>query len=125
MGHPVIIILDNDDGLEGVASFLKKNFGTTINLTTTDEFYHVIQNLYVIKTPETAAKTCIESLFPMKWLKHPLNGKTFNPDKPDITKEFGKEIFAKHVVKPNAAGIDFAGFDPLLDRIIAVFNHFY
>ena len=125
MKHPVIIILDNDDGLKDVASVLKKNFGTTISLTSTDDFYHIIENLYVIKTPETAPKTCIETMFPVKWLNYPLNGKIFNPDKPDITKEFGKEIFAKYVVKPNAAGIDFTGFDSLLDRIIAVFNHFY
>lgn len=125
MKHPVIIVLDNDKGLQGVASFLKENFGTIISLTTTDNFYHIIENLYVIKTPETASMTCIESMFPQIWLKHSLNGKTFNPDKPDITKEFGKEIFAKSVVKPNAGSIDFSGFDPFLDRIIAVFNHFY
>jgi hypothetical protein len=125
MRHPVIIALDNDEGLKGVASFLKENFGTTISPTTKDDFYHIIENLYVIKTPETGQKTCIESMFPDKWLKYPLNGKTFNPDKPDISKEFGKEIFAKHVVKPNADDINFSGFDPFLDRIISVFNHFY
>jgi hypothetical protein len=125
VSHPVIIVLDNDDGLAGVAGVLKTNFGITINLKSTDPFYHITDNLYLVKTPETKGESCIEDLFPKKWLKKPLNGKTFNAsNKLDISKEYGKEILAKAVIKPNATSIDFSGFDPLLDRIIAVLDDY-
>jgi RNA-directed DNA polymerase len=117
MLYPVVIVLDNDDGLGEVVGMIKKNFGVSITLASTADYYHVIHNLYVIKTPETASKTCMESMFPNSVLNTKLKGKSFNPNKIDPTKEYGKEVFAKSVVKPNAAKIDFSGFDPLLDRI--------
>lgn len=33
-------------------------------------------------------------------------------------------MFAESVVKPNAGKIDFAGFDPLFDWIVAVLAHY-
>ncbi|MEM8635683.1 MAG: hypothetical protein AAGF33_11960 [Pseudomonadota bacterium] len=54
-----------------------------------------------------------------------LKGKKFNPAaKIDPEKEYGKEVFANSVVKSNAGKIDFSGFDPLLDRIVGVINHY-
>ena len=55
-----------------------------------------------------------------------LKEKTFNSSaEVDPQTEFGKAVFAKSVVKPNSNNIDFSGFDPLLDRIIAVLDHFH
>lgn len=123
MAHPVIILVDNDDGLGPVAGTIKKVFGKTITLQTTELFYHITDNLYLVKTPEVGAQSCIEDLFPQEWLEKELNGKKFNPAaKIDPGKEYGKEVFANSVVKANAGSINFGGFDPLLDRIAAVIN---
>lgn len=125
MKHPVIIVLDNDDGLAAVASTVKKNFGVAIDLQSNAEFYNVTENLYIVKTPENGAKkTCIEDLFPKKWRDHKINGKKLNTaSKIDPTKDLSKEAFAKSVVKPNASQIDFSGFEPLLERIEEAINH--
>lgn len=125
MKHPVIIILDNDKGLKDVAATIKTNFGVSINKTSVDDFYHITENLYVIKTPENGTHdTCIEDMFPNSLLNTKLNGKKFNPaSEIDPTKEYSKEIFAKSVVKNNAAKIDFSGFDPLLERINKAIQH--
>lgn len=125
MQHPVIIVLDNDEGLATVASTVKKNFGVAIDINATADFYNVTENLYIVKTPENGSKnTCIEDMFPKKWLDHEINGKKLNTaSKIDPTKDLSKEAFAKSVVKANAAEIDFSGFDPLLDRICKAIQH--
>ncbi len=126
MKYPVIIVLDNDEGLTAVASTVKKNFGVEFNTESTADFYHVTENLYIVKTPEDGSKnTCIEDMFPKKVLETKLNGKKFNPaSKINSTEEYSKEVFAKSVVKARADEIDFSGFDPLLERICTVIkNH--
>jgi len=121
MSWPVILLLDNDDGLEQVASTINKNFGVSINLKSTDNFYHITENLYLVKTPEINDESCIEDMFPKKWRNKKLNGKRFNSArKINPEKEYGKEIFAKAVVQANVDKIDFADFDPLLNRISLV-----
>ena len=126
MKHPVIIVLDNDEGLASVASTVKKNFGIGIDLQSTNDFYHITDNLFIVKTPENGNKnTCIEDLFPKKWRDKYLNGKKLNTaSKIDPAKDLSKEAFAKSVVRPNSAKIDFSGFDPLLDRISKAIEHF-
>jgi RNA-directed DNA polymerase len=126
MSYPVIILLDNDDGLAAVASTVKQTFKVLIDLNSTSDFYHITDNLYLIKTPENGkTHTCIEDLFPREWRKKELNGKKLNTaSKIDPSKEYSKEVFAKSVVKPNAAEIDFSGFDPLLERICKVIDDY-
>ena len=125
MKHPVIIVLDNDEGLAAVASAVNKNFGVAINKESTNDFYNVTDNLYIVKTPENGAEnTCIEDMFSETWRHHQINGKKLNTaSKIDPTKELSKEAFAKSVVKPNASNIDFSGFDPLLERICKVIQY--
>ncbi|MGY6627943.1 MAG: retron Ec67 family RNA-directed DNA polymerase/endonuclease [Oceanicaulis sp.] len=125
MRYPVILVLDNDDGLGPIAGVIKDMFGVQFSLQSTSDFYHVTDNLYVVKSPENAGqKTSIEDLFSKKLLKSKLNEKVFNPVGPiDPSKEYSKEVFAKSVVKPNADKIDFSGFDPLLDRILKAIQH--
>ncbi|MEI9982733.1 MAG: hypothetical protein WDN69_05695 [Aliidongia sp.] len=80
MRFPVILVLDSDDGLRPIASTIKEMFGVQFSLESTDDFYHVTDNLYVVKTPENGGKkTCIEDLFPAEWRSKLLNGKKFNP----------------------------------------------
>ena len=142
MAYPVILVLDNDTGLTTVISTVKENFGVSIAIESTDDFYHITENLYLIKTPEANGESCIEDLFPGKLKDTRLKGKKFNPKegkkfnpkegkkfnpkggKINHQTEYGKEEFAKSVVKPKARKIDFSGFDPLLDRIVAVLENY-
>ena len=89
----------------------------------TEAFYYLGYNLYLVKTPGAGGlgkKSCIEDLFPPALLKTLVDGKAFDPNKEhDEAGKYGKVVFAKRVVISNAAAIDFSGFAPLLDRIVA------
>lgn len=127
MVNPVIILCDNDDGLKSVIKNAKSKIGKTVTTTTTDPFYHLGLNLYLVKVPEGAppADRDIESLFNPALLKTVLKGKSFNPKKEheDHT-EYGKVIFAEAVVRANAGSVDFSGFEELLTRIESVLKHY-
>lgn len=125
MAHPVILVVDNDDGLNSIASFIKKNFKIIMSMATTEPFYSITHNLYLVKVPETpGAQTCVENLFPADLLLKELDGKKFNPKKAHAAEgEYGKAEFAEKVIRPNAHTIDFTGFTPLLVRIEAAIAH--
>ena len=125
--YPVIILLDSDAGLKEFSAAVLKKLGKTINLTTTDPFYHLAANLYVVKTPEPAGggQSCIEDLFgAAKSL--PLDGKILHLDEKtfDSSKHIGKSYFARRVVAKNVGAIDWTGFTALLDRIVGVLDHY-
>lgn len=125
--HPVIVLIDNDFGASEILSTLKKNFGITIALDSPDPFFHVTDNLYLIKTPAkgSGGMSCIEDFFEPSLLKSELEGKKFNPSKDHgADGEYGKFVFAEKVVRPNADKINFVGFATLLDRIAAVIDHY-
>ena len=66
----------------------------------------------------------METFFPAAVLATKLGGKTFDPDKEhDAPGKYGKMAFAMKVIEPNSDKIDFSGFTPLLDRIVAVLDH--
>ncbi len=123
--HPVILILDNDDGLLGKGGFIAgiKHL-TKDTLDRRAPYWHIFGNLYAVLTPiqKEEEKTKIEDLFDKKTLSTELGGKKFNPSNTgnDTETEYGKYYFAEHVVKKNAVNIDFSGFTPLLDRISLV-----
>ena len=127
LAHPVIVLFDNDDGGAELLGFAEANGAPNIAFSSTDPFYYLGLNLYLVKTPEKAAtpyKSCIEDLFDPALLKTVLDGKTFNPNKThNAPGEYGKVAFAERVVVPNAATINFSGFAALLDRIVAVLDH--
>jgi hypothetical protein len=121
--HPVIVMVDNDDGAKEIFSALKAATKADVTLTSNDDFYYVCRNLYVVKTPEMNAdgKSCIEDLFPQTTLATQLDGKTFNMKKEhDAPGEYGKQAFAEKVVVPNCGTIDFTAFIPLLKRFQSV-----
>ena len=49
-----------------------------------------------------------------------VSDKAVLPRNVDTNKNYGKVIFAKHVIRENASKIDFDGFKPLLARIQGV-----
>lgn len=124
LAHPVIIIVDNDKGANPVFSAAKENGASNVSLKTTESFYKINNNLYLVKVPETDSsgaprkKGSIESLFPDWVLKEKIGIKTFNPDKEhDAKGEFGKHVFAHEVVRPKMGEIDFSDFEILLKRV--------
>lgn len=127
LSHPVIIVIDNDDGAKEIFSVINGTGGPTISHDTTASFYFLGANLYLVKTPEQgkAKKSCIEHLFDPTLLDTVIDGKTFDPNKEHAADgKYGKLVFAERVVKPNANAIDFSGFVSLLDRIIAVLDDY-
>ena len=127
MRQPVILLVDNDSGADNVFKEAIKLGVPAIAMKTTAPFYRLVDNLYLVKTPERGAsgKTCIEDLLDPVLLNTKINGLEFDPAKKhNAVGKYGKQIFAESVVKPNAATIDFSGFEPLLERFVAVLDDY-
>ncbi len=125
--HPVIVLIDNDGGAKNLLKVLSQNYGIKVDLQSSEPFFHITDNLYLIKTPKkgTADASCIEDFFEPSLLATEIDGKKFNPKKDHGTDgEYGKFVFAEKVVRPNAGTINFADFAPLLQRIVAVIDHY-
>jgi RNA-directed DNA polymerase len=128
MKHPIILLLDNDDGAKHIFSLLQqKKFGIAISYATDLPFYRLGGPLYLIKTPAKGPdhKSSIEHFFDASILDKKLDGKAFNPDKEhDAPGEYGKVAFAERVVRPQASTINFSGFAPILARIEATIEDY-
>lgn len=127
--RPVIVLLDNDSAGESVMKRFAGKFKKKISKSTTTPFYHLFDNVYLVKTPEKKGinpDSYIEELFDKATLETKLSGKTFDPinEKIDPNKSYGKIAFATQVVQKNISTIDFSGFTPLLERIDAVVEDF-
>jgi len=124
--HPVIVLIDNDSSSDPVFGALKQQ-KVTVSHITSDSFYFVCFNLYVVKTPELPPKgiSCIENLFDATILRKKLDGKTLSLAKAyDSKTEYSKFEFADKVIRANFSTVDFGGFVPLLDRIVAVLKDY-
>ncbi|WP_421921718.1 retron Ec67 family RNA-directed DNA polymerase/endonuclease [Marinobacter salarius] len=131
---PVIILLDNDSGAKDILGKISKIKSTTVypvslarDAYRDSDFIHVMHNLYIVFTPQIkSGGTEIEDFFDKTTLSQSVGGKSFNPKKDfDKTKEYGKEIFASKVVKPNKNSIDFDGFKQILERITQAIDHYH
>lgn len=120
--HPVILLVDNDDG--------KRPIFKTINdiikkpVETTELFVHVISNLYVVATPLNGKeKSRIEDFFDDAIKSKIIDGKSFNPESDiDTEMHYGKIVFAHKVVKMYADKIDFSEFNSILSNIASVID---
>jgi hypothetical protein len=124
--HPVVLLLDNDDGAKDIFAIIKQNYGVEITHDGALGFYHVTHNLYLVKTPHVGKKkkTCIEDMFEPSLLKEKLGGKKLNLAAPNPATEYGKHVFAEKVVRPKASTLKWDGFDPLLQRISDVLDDY-
>lgn len=125
--HPVIVLIDNDGGAKSLFKEVNKQYGLSISVTSKEPFYFITDNLYLVKTPENGKSTgtCIEDLFDDSTRATKINGKSFNPSKSfESNSEYGKVVFAEQVVRANAETLNFAGFTQLLQRIVAVIEHY-
>lgn len=108
MKHAIIILCDNDDGSKNVFGKARERSGKKISNRTVDSFYHLGENLYLVKVPEGAPPTDreIEELFPSSILAETIDGKPFDRKKEHgNTKAYGKVIFAEKIVRPNSGSI--------------------
>lgn len=125
--QPVILLIDNDEGAKGIYGKVKHITKSSVDLKSSS-FIYVMKNLYVVPTPLTPAgeNTMIEDFFEASLKMTELNGKTFNPSPKGFNQktQYGKNHFAKYVVKKNQTTIDFSGFNPILARIEAVLNDY-
>ena len=126
--YPVILVIDNDDGAKDVFAVARNNGATGISWASTDPFYYLGLNLYLVKTPEAKTKpfySAIEDPFDPALLATPVGGKTFDRNKTHAAPgTYGKQVFAERVVKPSASTTNLSGFIPLLDRIVAAIDHY-
>ncbi|OUS49977.1 Retron-type reverse transcriptase [Shewanella baltica] len=136
--HPVIIILDNDEGLKDIINELEKiktctfsppktKGSTTRDAVKTSTFVHVVHNLYLVITPLSDGNdTMIENFFEKELWETVVNGRKFDPTEKKEPKNifYGKNIFANDVVKLNRKKINFEGFRPLFYRLEKVISNY-
>lgn len=117
--HPIIILIDNDNGSNGIKKLLKVE-------RLTEPFYYYKENLYVVALPlgSDGKERKIEDLFEAKILETKVNGKVFNPKTKDTKTEYGKTVFAEKVVKANQKSINFNGFKDVFNRFTLVINDY-
>lgn len=124
--HPVILLIDNDDAVNKCKGTINSKANNKCDISTTDDFYYLGENLYLIKTLENGTNfTKIEDCFDQSTLDIKINGKSFDPDRKhgDMTC-YGKGDFAKKIVEKNFSKLDMSGFQPLISRIGAVIEHY-
>ncbi len=124
---PVILFTDNDSGAKGKGGIFSKMKSALRGKPDGNEpFYFLGGNLYVVPTPVSANgdDTVIEDFFDTQTKSIKLGNKKFNPAKSgfDSKTEYGKYLFAEQVVRKHQDKINFAGFEPILERIQLVIN---
>jgi RNA-directed DNA polymerase len=128
--QPTIIVVDNDQGSNGKQGVFAaaKNVSKLPIVDGSHQFYHVIDNLYLVPTPllPPAKESMIEDFLEPHIRKKILNGKTLNLDEKtfDSSKHYGKVAFAKSVVQKEAEQINFSGYKMLLDAINAAIEDY-
>ncbi|MFL9858875.1 retron Ec67 family RNA-directed DNA polymerase/endonuclease [Paraburkholderia madseniana] len=120
--NPVILLIDNDEGTAKIFSSIKTAIKSKSPVDGSEPFYHIADNFYVVAIPRKGGKsTTIEDFFDPALLKTKLGTKIFSgKDGFDPATEYGKHYFAEYIVKKGQKTIDFSGFHPILERLVAV-----
>jgi RNA-directed DNA polymerase len=129
MDHPVIVVIDNDEGATGLFKMLPNSYGVSVSHSSSSKHYKIFENLYLVKTPEGGGPkgySSIEDLFDSSVTSRLLSNKPFDRNKEhgDST-SYGKQVFAEKVVKAEVETIDFSKFDELLDRMSSAIDDYY
>lgn len=128
LAHPVILLIDNDDGAGVIFSVLKE-LKLNVSHDSVDPFYRIVENLYLVKTPESNKGnkwSSIEDFFHADVRAIELGGKKFDPsNKHTGENTYGKAFFAEKVIRPRRKNIDFSGFSSLIERIKSAKNDYY
>lgn len=80
LAHPVIVLFDNDDGAKSLFGYAKNKDHLNIGLDSTDAFYYLGYNLYLVKTPEPGSgkKAVSRIYFRRFYSRRPSAVKTLN-----------------------------------------------
>ncbi|MGH9552667.1 MAG: reverse transcriptase domain-containing protein, partial [Terriglobales bacterium] len=127
MQHPIIFVVDDDDGGSDVRKAAEKVAGTKFPPKGGERFFPVRDNLYLVLTPpnEKGEPSAIEDCFPKEVLETKLDGKSFNKQKEHGDESsFGKHIFAEKIVARGLETINFSGFEPLLTAISKAISNY-
>lgn len=128
--HPIIVILDNDDGAKGLSlprieNNLSNSAANSKRLPT-KPWFHLLANLYLIFIPikPGSSSSTMEDLFDEKTLGYKLEGKTFNKTNAQCGEnQYGKSVFASKIVRKNYKTIDFSGFKVLFNAMQEIIKH--
>ena len=117
--NPIIILVDNDSGATPIFATIKKVTKSPGAIDGSQELYWIRDNLYVVPIPKISGKdTPIEKYFDRTVLERKLGGKVFSgEDKFDASTQYGKHLFAEHIVKKDQNIIDFSRFAAILTRM--------
>jgi RNA-directed DNA polymerase len=110
--HPVIILIDNDNGAKVINGKLKIE-------NPIEPYYYFVQNVYIMHVPngKQDSEKAIEDLFKKETLETKIGEKTFNRKaKIDPKNEYGKIVFAEKVVKAKQNSINFDAFKEVFNR---------
>lgn len=135
---PVIIVLDNDDGLTEIVKALNKIDTCEIfpnpqrkiafkDKIKNAEYIHVCHNLYIVLTPlDNGKDTMIEHFFEQVVWKTQVHGRVFDPTEKLEPKKnyYGKNVFATDVVRAGQKQINFDGFNSLFERLQKAISHY-
>ena len=118
MTNPIIVLYDNDSGAKSIRKAVLSNYRKKISGE--ESFVPVHKNLYLVATPGRDSE--IEDFFDDPTKSTVVDGKRFNAEKArsDPDEYYDKVVFARRVVARKAEQIDFTGFRPLLQRLVAV-----
>lgn len=120
---PVIILIDNDSGAKPIYSTIKTVTGASSPVDGKLQFYPIHGNLYVVPLPlQGKAEADIESFLPPATVSAILAGKKlFNGTTGfDPAVHMAKAVLADRIVKHPPGAVDFTGFAPILEAIVAV-----
>jgi len=120
--HPIILLVDNDDGKKPIFSAIKEIIKKQVGAA--EQFVHIISNFYLVATPLNGKdKSRIEDFFDDVIKSKIVDGKSFDPESDiDTETHYGKIVFAHKVVKAHADKIDFSGFNSILSNIVSVID---
>ncbi|RYG28081.1 MAG: hypothetical protein EON93_19260 [Burkholderiales bacterium] len=122
--HPVIVVVDNDDGSKQVFSVLNNLLKSKPSRD--DPFVHAFGNLYVVPVPRLGREQAsIEDLFSAEDKARTIDNRSFDFSKDaDQLLTNGKASLAFDYVAKHPTEIDWSGFSPLLQALTDAISHF-
>ncbi|MDH1700562.1 retron Ec67 family RNA-directed DNA polymerase/endonuclease [Comamonas terrigena] len=116
---PVIILMDNDDGLKKFTSKITNIEKEDVQNNVT----HIQGNLYYIVLDKQGS---IEDLYDPSVLLEEIDGRKFNKSNTSFDKEiyYGKVDFAEKIIKENLSNINFSRFMEIFQKIQSCETHF-
>ncbi len=120
---PVIILIDNDSGAKPIYSTIKTVTKSSSVIDGKLQFYHIHGNLYVVPLPlQGKVEVDIESFLSPIAVNAILAGKKLFKGTGgfDPSVHVTKAALADRIVKQPPGAVDFTGFAPILEAIVAV-----